>query len=97
MVCRMIRQHQFREERGLQQHLRDAAGAAGSYLVRQSEGELDLVRGDLSVSTALDGAGDGGRARAEGGAGNAEGAHDEWRGGEDAIAGAAESFNVVEE
>lgn len=57
--------------------------------MRKSQGELDLVRGDLSVSTALDGAGDGGRARAEGGTGNAEGAHDGWMWGDDAIAGAA--------
>lgn len=75
-VCAAFGQHANLEEGALQRHLRDAAGAGGAYLVRQSQGELDLVRGDLSISTALDGAGDGGRARAKGGTGNAEGAHD---------------------
>jgi hypothetical protein len=62
--------------------------AADAYLVRESQGELDLVRGDVGVPPAHDGAGNGGGPRAEGSASNTEGAHDGCGCGGDAIADA---------
>jgi hypothetical protein len=58
--------------------------------VWKSEGELDLVRGDLGIASTLEGASDGNWPRANGSPGDTEGVHDGWRGGEDAIAGLPE-------
>lgn len=55
------------------------------------KGELDLVRGDFGVASALEGSGDGGGPGAESGSGNAEGAHDGRSGGGDAMASLPES------
>ena len=66
--------------------------AADAYLVRESQGELDLVRGDVGVPPAHDGAGNGGGPRAEGSASNTEGAHDGCGCGGDAIADALVFF-----
>jgi hypothetical protein len=60
--------------------------------MRESQGKLDLVGGDVGVAPALEGAGDSGGPYAEGGAGNAKGAHDGIGGGEDAIAVFAGTF-----
>ena len=53
----------------------DAGRNSFTHLVRQSQGQLDLVRDSLSVTTALDGSTEERRASPEGGASKAEGAH----------------------
>jgi hypothetical protein len=53
--------------------------------VRQSQRDLELVRGDLGVASALERAGNGGGARADGSPSDAEGVHGGWSDGEDQL------------